>query len=347
MQVINARNVHCALPEGVRMLKVLGEERDSRNGPVRVMPGPVTTVYRCPTERVILWPERDANPFFHLMEGLWMLAGRDDLGFLTQFVKTFANYSDDGMTLHGAYGRRWRSWFGFDQLGHIIEALRENPHDRRQVLQMWDATSDLGRDGKDVPCNTQVYFGVNSSGRLDMTVCCRSNDMVWGAYGANGVHFSMLQEYMAAAIEVEVGQYWQVSNNFHAYLDTLQQVESLVDRSEDCHRPRERGCPYATGRVAPFPLVSTPIRQWQQDLAMFMEEGPVVGLRDPFFRRVAIPMLLAHQAYKQYTGAERYDVAQGVLGQCRATDWRLAGEQWIEARRQAWVRRSDDGVVYD
>jgi hypothetical protein len=48
---------------------------------------------------------RDANPFFHVMETLWMLAGRNDLPWLVRFNKRFASYSDDGgNTQPGAYG---------------------------------------------------------------------------------------------------------------------------------------------------------------------------------------------------------------------------------------------------
>jgi thymidylate synthase len=72
--------------------------------------------------------------------------------------------------------------------------------------------------GKDVPCNTNAFFRV-TNGKLDMMVNCRSNDIFWGAYGANAVHFSFLQEYVASSIGVEVGRYWQNSFNFHAYVD--------------------------------------------------------------------------------------------------------------------------------
>ena len=43
------------------------------------------------------------------------------------------------------------------------------------------------------------------NGRLQMTVHCRSNDIIWGTYGANAVHFSILQEYVAARIGVDLG----------------------------------------------------------------------------------------------------------------------------------------------
>ena len=32
-----------------------------------------------PTKELLFDPDRDANPFFHFMEGLWMLAGFNDL----------------------------------------------------------------------------------------------------------------------------------------------------------------------------------------------------------------------------------------------------------------------------
>ena len=37
---------------------------------------------------------------------------------------------------------------------------------------------------KDVPCNTHAYFAINAEGSLDLTVCNRSNDLVWGCLGA-------------------------------------------------------------------------------------------------------------------------------------------------------------------
>lgn len=341
MEVIKVRNVQEALPIALRRLQEVGVDRESRNGPVRVFPTPVTTVYEEPLERVIFWDERDANPFFHFFEALWMLAGRNDVAFLTQFVKRMLSFSDDGKILHGAYGYRWRAHFGGDQLAAIIETLRINPDDRRCVLQMWDPRTDLGRQGKDFPCNTAAFFTRDAEGRLDMTVLNRSNDMVWGAYGANAVHFAFLQEFVAAGIGCPVGRYYQVSNNLHAYKDTLRQVEALADMvglaEEDAR------CPYRSGEVGAYPLVQTPLGQWQEDLAVFLQDGPIIGLRDPFFRRVVTPLWMAHRAYKEGSGVERFDTAQEILQQCRATDWRLAGQQWLERRRSNYLRARDDG----
>jgi len=303
------------------------------------MPGPLTTLYQRPLERVMFHPERDCNPFFHFFESLWMLAGRNDLAFPEHFVKRMRTFSDDGETLHGAYGHRWRVHFGFDQLPPIALALKENPDDRRNVLQMWDAEVDLARVGKDVPCNTQCYFTRDADGALDMTVCNRSNDVVWGAYGANAVHFSYLQEYVAYLIGCPVGRYWQISNNFHGYLDTINPLSMLRDQVAD--GSRKESCPYSMSWVKPFPLANpdTPPEIWQQDLNLFLEEGPIIGFREPFFRKVATPLWMAHEAFKRNSGEERYTTTLEILQQCRATDWRRACEEWVQRRYDKWKLR--------
>ena len=91
VHVIYADNVNEAYAIGLLHLKHTGVREDSRNGPVLVMPTPVTTVTRRPWERVLLDPERRANPFFHLFECLWMLSGSNDGKFLDQFVSDFSS----------------------------------------------------------------------------------------------------------------------------------------------------------------------------------------------------------------------------------------------------------------
>jgi thymidylate synthase len=328
MKVIKVRNVHEAFPTALLILFQEGVERDSRNGKVLVHPEPVTTVYEKPKERVLFWAERNANPFFHLFEALWMINGNKDVAFISQFVKRMQDFSDDGKTFHGAYGYRWRDHFKIDQLLTIIKILQNNPEDRRCVLQMWDPKADLGQEGKDFPCNTQVYFTINHEGNLDMTVCNRSNDIVWGCYGANAVHFSFLQEFVASCIGCEVGRYYQISNNWHGYLETVEPYRHLsMNGYENPYTDK-------TTDQKLFPIMQTPKGQWLIDLRMFMETGAVLGLRDPFFRRVVVPMYEAFLAYKHRKGPERYEMALDHLERCDAFDWRIASQQWILRRKE-------------
>lgn len=343
MEVIKARNVHEALPKALDLLRRVGVERQTRNGLVTMFPTPVTTAYQRPEERVIFWPERDANPFFHLYESLWMLAGRNDVESVARYVKRMKTFSDDGKTFHGAYGFRWRLHFELDQLAAIIALLQANPDDRRCVLQMWDARTDLGRAGKDFPCNLSAVFQVNSDGKLDMTVYNRSNDIIWGAYGANAVHFSILQEYVARSISRDVGTYYQVSANFHAYHETLLQVDGLADKAPDPFGELREHQPYSED-VAPYPLMQTSYTSWNNDLVAFMEHGAPLGIRDPFFRKVAIPMQKAHDAFKLGRGRQKFDQALEWVERIGATDWQRACREWLQRRLVKYERANDDGV---
>lgn len=324
MHVIPVRNVHHALPLALHQLQSRGVNRDSRNGPVRMFPTPVTTVYKKPNERVIFHALRDANPFFHLFESLWMLGGRRDVASVAVYVKRMETFSDDGKTFHGAYGYRWRHHFKFDQLAVIIQALTKNPDDRRCVLGMWDARVDLGKDGKDFPCNTTAMFSVDTTGKLNMLVTNRSNDLIWGAYGANAVHFSFLQEYVASALGREVGTYYQVSNNFHAYVEVLTPLASIASVFANDN-------PYLQGEVKPFPIMAEGQAAFDLDLETYLTRGPIVGFSTAFFRQVVTPMHFAHLAYK-VGDIDRFLRAREILFQCNASDWRKAALEWLHRR---------------
>lgn len=346
MYVIKARNVQQALPKALRTLDEVGYKRDSRNGPVLISPCPVTTIYEKPMERVLFWKERDANPFFHLYEALWMLAGRNDVAGVVRYAKQMAEYSDDGETLHGAYGYRWRNWFttlrGPDQLTIIAETLRSNPDDRRCVLQMWDVSEDLGLAGKDFPCNLTATFQRDQNGRLDLTVFCRSNDIIWGCYGANAVHFSVLLDYMAAWVGCPVGVYRQVSVNWHAYLSTLEGVVEIPR-----HGLESMNDPYSNAGSDVHPVSFAPIShiiqidQKVQEILNQVDDGfprPTSGYfsNHPILQ-VAYWMLRAHHLWKTLPAPERYEKALDVLQKGDPTaDWIVAGIQWMNRRQTAW-----------
>lgn len=356
MITIDSRNAHQALPEAVRRLSSCSSMHNTRNGPALVFDSPLTTTYHNPAERVVFWSERDANPFFHLMESLWMLAGRNDVEFVKRFVKRMENFSDDGETFNGAYGHRWRNHFAFDQIKEVVSNLKSNPSSRRELITMWDATNDLSLNSLDLPCNLQALFQINPKGHLDMMVTNRSNDIVWGAYGANCVHFSYLQEYVASSIGVEVGRYFQVSFNSHAYCDTYDQVKSLADQTVDVFSGFSN-CYYEQGHVEPYPLMSTSCESWDGDLALFTDmvekgnEKPSGPFYDPFFNEVAYPMYMAHSAFKSLKGRNKYRKSYEWASKCQASDWRVAAQEWIERRRVAYEKRlaraEDDGVVYE
>ncbi len=340
MQVIKVRNVHQALPEACRQLRVRGVERDSRNGPVRMFPTPVVTAYSHPCERVLFWAERDANPFFHFFECLWMLGGRNDVHFISRFNSAMHQFSDDGETFNGAYGYRWRVHFDCDQLETIVQALQRDKNCRRQVLSMFDARRDLGLASRDIPCNTHAYVQVATDGRLDLTVMCRSNDLIWGCYGTNAVHFSFLLEWLAARIGVEPGTYYHVSVNLHAYWERHGElVEALAHHAPE--PPRQHTCPYTSlhpeEHVDPYVLGPKEAETLGSELSMFLDEGPVMGLRSHVLRKVAGPLWAAWTEFKELDAPARFEKPVLTLQRCEAPDWRRACSEWILRRRDKWL----------
>lgn len=340
MFINNARNVNSALLNGIRLLSDYGVNSDSRNGPVLVAPHPVVTVTDKPTQRVLSIPGRKENPFFHFMEALWMLRGRNDVPFLTKYVQRMSTYSDDGKTIPGAYGHRWRKHFKFDQLAWAIKRLQADHNDRRVVVSMWDGAFDplaADRGSKDVPCNTQIYFLI-SNNQLNMTVMCRSNDAIWGAHGANAVHFSMLMEYMASRIGVEIGTMYQWSNNYHAYVEFFESIQSIALFEEGVVDMYNNG-------AVPYPMFdagSNPLH-WDEDLDMFLDEPNMVGLRHSFFRRVACPIEMSHRAWRQKDDPDRFKKALEIIEQCAANDWKRACITWLKNSQETFRRANDDG----
>ncbi len=321
MNSITAKNVNVAFREGIWLMRAIGQREDSRNGPVLVAPGPVVTTYLNPLERVLFNPTRDANPIFHLMESLWMLAGEDHVAFLLPFNPRFKEYAEDNGICHGAYGQRWRIAFGVDQLRTVAHMLQKDPHSRRAVMAMWNPYIDLAAEKRDLPCNTHIYFDCRG-GKLNMTVCCRSNDMLWGAYGANAVHMSMMQEWMAAAVGVPVGKYIQFSNNMHLYTE-LPMVQTLLATP-----PYNNYDFYSDGEAEVIPLVGR--GEFPEDVlkdCFTLVTGGAL-FKTHFVGRVAYPLGLAYTARK---AGQPYEDVLATVPEC---DWKLAFTQWVNRRIQ-------------
>lgn len=367
MMMFNVRNVNDALVHGLNALVKQGETAASRAGEVLVTPGPVLFSTSSPRERVVFSPVRDANPFFHLVESMWMLNGMSSVSMLNVYVKDFGErFAENGDHVHGAYGQRWRSTFGFDQLEHAVQLLARNPESRQVVIQMWDARNqsvmaagdsdfnverkigenDLLGEWKDRPCNTHVYLRIRPHERtwdsqnssevvsgpfLDMTVCCRSNDAVWGAHGANAVHFSFLQEFLASRLGIEVGTLYQFANNYHAYrhvLETMARrtngtplIEALADNR------------YEDGTIEPGEIFDTP-EHANEDINNFClwheagRDDNVPQYRNDWFPATLEPAVLAFKAYRANEKKQALRMARTI----NCDDWRVACVEWLERR---------------
>ncbi len=360
-----------SLVRGIDQKLIYTVKSPSRVGDVMQIPEPVIITFSNPKERVLFNKARDANPFFHLYEALWMLAGRNDIAPLKYYSEKYPEFVDDGDGIaNGAYGYRWRKVSdGYnadtgredyvDQLQIIINHLKAVPTSRRVVLQMWNVQDDLYKIGpenqsKDVCCNTAAYFSLRAETLmrdkeevldrkyLDMTVTNRSNDLILGTLGANIVHFSILQEYIANSLGVEVGVYNQFSNNLHAYTSRWYPDKWLAD-GDKTHN-------YGAQNWNHTPMVKNR-EVFDEEVKAFIDNNwakETQGLdreiyEEPFLETVAKPMCNAFHCHKtrDYWGALNKGIAQVAAG-----DWQLAGYNWVEKRRLNWENKTSGKGEY-
>lgn len=222
----------------LRLLKLATENNwpvaQSRIGPCRDM-GAVT-VELDSGERTIMLTGRGWNPAFALVEAAWVITGRNDVKTLKEFIGRIGDYSDDGHTLQGAYGNRLFHFFGRDQIEAAIEELTMHPSSRRVVLSLY-AQSDLGLDSKDIPCNTQLILR-RVSGRLEMTVFNRSNDL-WLGVPYNWFVFRVLQHMIADRLAIPCGIQRHVSTCLHLYETHVAAASRVVVRNLEADLNRQ------------------------------------------------------------------------------------------------------------
>jgi hypothetical protein len=311
-----ARNIPELYADAMQVVRTGGGQAPSRNGQVLTLPNPHIFFVENPTQRVLFHPMRRANPYFHVMEAVWMMAGQNYVAPLMIYNGNMANFAEGDGVINGAYGHRWRHQFGRDQIVDAINALKEDPYSRQVVLQMWDNNLDgVHRKVKDRPCNTHIYLR-RVGGCLDMTVCNRSNDVVWGLAGANAVHMTLLQEFIASCLNWPVGMYYVMTNNVHVYehhwplFDDLQPYDLYHETSTD--------------------LTPQPILGPRDDYVEFLYEckqlmkSPDYIPKSSWLRGVAAPMQVNYrrrcQGYKDDAGLE----------EITSPDWKLACRLWGE-----------------
>jgi len=329
----------------MRVLRENGITTTSRNGPVIRFPEPVALQYSNPRRRILDNPIRDANPFFHMFETLWMLAGLNTVAPLELYNSGMKQYSDDGVTFAAPYGYRWRKRWG-DQILKVVEKLKKNPEDRRIVLQMWDPKELFKDEGLDFACNQQVLFDtrpttIHPSGYyLDMTVTNRSNDLIYGAMGSNLYHFSFLHEFIALHTGLGLGTYYQISKNMHLYLENPASKhcwEHMLEIEKGPKSPEEDLSLSEFG----IPLEIEPYRN-------FVNYNKITDdvLADPsWLTTVAKPICEAYRVYKykMLTGLDiefelRIEFALAALEHCKSDALGLNCEAWFQRRLENYSR---------
>ncbi|MDD2775533.1 MAG: thymidylate synthase [Gallionella sp.] len=155
----------------------------------------------CPmASAVVHVPARKLNYKFMLAEALWILSGSDALADIAEYNSRMADYSDDGLTLAGAYGPRVVS-----QLPYVIRTLVHDPASRQAVLTTWNRTPE---PSKDIPCTVSMQALIRDN-QLHLLVTMRSSD-IWLGIPYDLFSFSMIGLEIIRRINVMA---WEMNLN--------------------------------------------------------------------------------------------------------------------------------------
>jgi thymidylate synthase len=159
---------------------------------------------------------------FAAAEALWILEGSNKLKDLIKYAPNYSRFSDDGRTLFGAYGPHVVT-----QIPYVVRKLREDPHSRQAVIDIWQRNPP---DSRDIPCTLSMQFLIRRSA-LVMIVNMRSSD-VWLGWPYDVFSFSMIAYYVAILLGVITDTLYLNAGSQHLYSTNYEDARSCIEASD-------------------------------------------------------------------------------------------------------------------
>lgn len=219
MQSLNFTNVW---HEHLTKVLAQGETINPRGMPTLEIPH--ATIEVDMRKPVLLNTQRKLNYKFMVDEAIWVASGDNTVAEITKFNKNMANYSDDGVTLSGAYGPMYKS-----QEDYVTKALLNDIDTRQACMTFWRTNP---APSKDIPCTVSIDFKIRN-GQLNAHVFMRSSD-VWMGLPYDVFTFSMLahkicRNYNFAKVGLlSPGKLYLTAASSHLYLSNHEAAVNLV-----------------------------------------------------------------------------------------------------------------------
>jgi thymidylate synthase len=184
-------------------------------------------------------------------EWCWIMAGRDDLSTILPYNKKYAEYSDDGYRMTGAYGPRLRGNVAIgpcfpDQLSWAVAQLKRSSDTRQAVVNLWEPPCP--GPSKDIPCTLSLQFLIRNEDnvdKLEMIVTMRSSD-AWLGIPYDFFTFSMLGNCVAGELAVKPGSITFQLGSSHLYDRDWANAAMLItqwEKMESVRSPSLEGLP--------------------------------------------------------------------------------------------------------
>lgn len=190
-------------------------------------------------------------------EILWYLQGNTNIKYLNDNgVRIWNEWADEDGDLGPVYGAQWRRWPKYeieehqgewadendpsitkyfnalvrvshiDQIANVIDQIRNNPYDRRIIVNAWNV-SDLEQMALP-PCHYAMQFYV-SDGTLSCMLNQRSADVGLGI-PFNVVQYSILTHMIAHVTGLTAGDFIWSGGDVHIYNNHVDKLKEQLER---------------------------------------------------------------------------------------------------------------------
>ena len=231
-----------------------GHETGSRDGESKEVLGYVGRL-AVPQANWLFNPVRKAKLYYGAAEFLWYMSGESHIGLVKEYAPQYTRFvegpADDGINAHGAYGARLAGSKAMQatveklrrhnlfpakikdpisQIRMIAWLLKEKPDTRQAISIMWndaDLPHALSGSVGDLPCTIGLQF-ILRNGHLNCIATMRSND-IWLGLPYDVFCFTMMQQFLAHLLQVEVGWYQHQVGSLHVYKRNYEKFKDAMD----------------------------------------------------------------------------------------------------------------------
>lgn len=169
-----------------------------------------------------------------IYEILWYLRGDTNTKYLNDNgVKIWNEWADENGDLGPIYGKQWRDWDGIDQIAQVIDQLKNNPDDRRIIVNAWNV-GEIQHMALP-PCHALFQFWSaplegSDKRQLRCHLYQRSCDVGLGV-PFNIVQYSILTHMIAKITNHVATEFVWTGGDVHIYNNHIEQLNKQLKRT--------------------------------------------------------------------------------------------------------------------
>lgn len=172
---------------------------------------------------------RKIYPHIAAAEVAWSILGSKKTDLINKYSKMWKDFEDVPGEVSTAYGYRWQTYFGRNQLEDAIKSLELDSSSRQVWVTAWDPGKDgllnIGKN-KNVPC--PVGFSLNIlNNKLNMAVYMRSSDAIVGL-PYDIAFYSLLLVIISNSLNIKPNKLCFYLNNVHIYKNYYNIAKNLI-----------------------------------------------------------------------------------------------------------------------